>query len=213
MGLKDDIGETGIGGGIIWAKGPALTYVSPFEAAITPAIQACMDVDYDKLVEAIEANPVELEQRDLSNSTPLHYAARSGTIKPGDKPIDKRVELAKYLISKGAQIDVKDMHGDTPLTLASMSEPAGSNKSVGMCKILLDAGADMTIVENNFFMSPLHWAANGGKLEILKELLKSKQAKECMTMKDKNGCTPLELAEKAKYNGKEAAAILTKPPK
>merc|ERR1740121_445271 len=200
-----------MGGGTIWAKGPALTYVDPFDEAITPSIRACMDVDYDKLVQAIEANPAELEQRDLSQSTPLHYAARSGTINPGDKRIDTRVDFAKFLIQKGANVNVQDMHGDTPLTLASMSEPKASTKSVGMCKILLDAGADMTICEKNYSMTPLHWAASGGKTEILKELLKSKDVKEVMTMKDRDGLTPLNRAENARYNSKEAVALLTKP--
>mmetsp|Transcript_42031 Transcript_42031/g.69932 ORF Transcript_42031/g.69932 Transcript_42031/m.69932 type:complete len:108 (-) Transcript_42031:425-748(-) len=103
------------------------------------------------------------------------------------------------------------MHGDTPLTLASMAEPAASTKSVGMCKILLDAGADMTIVENNYSMSPLHWAARGGKTAIIEELLKSADVKEVMAMKDRDGMTPIHRAENARWNSKESVALLTKP--
>jgi len=205
MGLKDELGETGIGGGYIWAKGPALDYVSPWEEKRKPIHTACENGKPDEVASILEAEPEMLNIQDLGGNTPLHIAARAPTDKettPG------RLECAKLLISKGAGIDTLDMHGDSPLTLAAMSEPAGSTDASGIVKILVDAKADLTVQEVHYRMTALHWAANGGKTKVIKELLAHPDAKEVKMMKDKSGATPKELATNAKKNADAAAALL-----
>uniref|UniRef100_A0A7S4B4H6 Uncharacterized protein n=1 Tax=Chrysotila carterae TaxID=13221 RepID=A0A7S4B4H6_CHRCT len=205
MGLKDETGETGIGGGVIWHKGPALTYVSPHEASVSAAHAACREGDADKLKSVLAADPSLLDAVQIDGTTPLMIAARAPT---GGQFTEGRLECAKILIANGCKVNAVDMHGDSALTLASMCEELGSSTSTGICKLLLDAGADLAIQENNFKMTALHWAAQGGKTAVIKELLQSKKAPSVKSMKDREGMTPKQRAADAKKNADQAAAML-----
>ena len=213
MGLKDEHGEQGFCGGTLWARGPQLDFVSEQEAASTAAHKAAKEGCVDKLAAALVASPEQLDQQDFGGNTPLHIAARTTSINtPSQINPDPagRFECAKFLISKGAKLDVRDMHGDTPLSLAAMSEPAGSKASVGIVALLLEAGADPANQDNVYKMTPLHWAANGGKIEVLYELLADKRVKETKDVEDREGNTPLQLATAAKHNSDEAQRLLKK---
>lgn len=63
--------------------------------------------------------------------------------------------VAKLLIAKGANVNVKTKHGVSPLHLA-----AGAN-SINVAKILLDNGADVNIGNTGRHL-PIHWAAKNG---------------------------------------------------
>lgn len=201
MGLKDDIGETGIGGGTIWAKGPALSYISPMEMAFKEVHKATQEADLEKLTQILDEDPSLINLQDYGLNTPAHLAARCCIEKPA------RLPALKFLIQRGADLDMPDMHGDTPLILAAMSEPAGNKGSVGACKALVEAKADLTMQEKNFRMTALHWAANGGKIQIIKELLAHPMAAEVKKITDREGMTPKERAEKARYNSEEATKL------
>merc|ERR1712032_566007 len=144
----------------------------------------CEMGDVSELARILEENPDMLEIGDLGKCTPLHICARAQT---GKETTAGRIECAKLLIAKGANIEALDMHGDSPLTHAAMCEMNGSKESSGICKILVDAKADLTVQELNFRMTPLHWAAVGGKIQVIKELLKHPDAKEVQTIRDRNG--------------------------
>uniref|UniRef100_A0A7S0L4W0 Uncharacterized protein n=1 Tax=Coccolithus braarudii TaxID=221442 RepID=A0A7S0L4W0_9EUKA len=205
MGLKDEEGEHGMGGGTIWARGPQLAYVSPYELSISAAIEACSEGNLASLKQAIEADPSLIDKERLDGTTPLMMAARAST---GEPSCAGRLKCVELLIAKGAKVNECDHHGDSALTLACMSEKAGSTESCGVVKLLLAANADVMLQERHFQMTALHWAAHGGKLGIIKELSKSADFKMLKTVKDREGMTAKQRAQMAKYNADEAAALL-----
>lgn len=85
--------------------------------------------------------------------TALHYAAQFG-----------HVEVAKVLVSAGADINAHDEKGATPLHLA-----AGFNQPAGL-RWLLEHGADVE-AEDSFGNTALGQAALSGKTELVEALL------------------------------------------
>ncbi|KAG1953890.1 transient receptor potential cation channel subfamily A [Pimephales promelas] len=116
--------------------------------------------------------------RDGANQTPLHRAT-----------LFDHVELAEYLISKGADIDCIDCKGLSPLLLASN---CSAWKTVAY---LLSIGANFKIKDKggrNF----LHLVILQPKgLKNLPEtVLQSNAVKEMLSDEDVEGCTPLHYA-------------------
>ena len=64
------------------------------------------------------------------NMTPLHRAAEDGNL-----------SFASLLLARGAQIEARDIHGSTPLHMASTQ--ASDEAGLEMMKLLLDHGADV----------------------------------------------------------------------
>ena len=71
----------------------------------------------------------------------------------------------EMLIKKGFDIDKKNKEGFTPLIIAA---GLGNEKIV---KVLLDAGADVNLLEDKMGTSALHKASQSGNVEIAKLLL------------------------------------------
>lgn len=59
----------------------------------------------------VETSPRLVDARDGDGRTPLHHAAAGGN-----------ADMAAYLISKGAKLELQDAHHKTPLHLAAMSD-------------------------------------------------------------------------------------------
>jgi hypothetical protein len=127
------------------------------------------------------------EQLEALEKTPvsLHEAARMGQV-------DK---LKEYL--KKETVDKHDFKGVTALGYA-----VGHNQA-GAVKILLDAGASMVVdTQDN---TALHFAAGYGRGQVL-ELLLQKTLRSNLSPKNKQGKTPLGVAEQ---NGQtECANVL-----
>ena len=87
--------------------------------------------------------------------TPLHYAASKGNI-----------EMIRLLLEENAYIDTASPNGTTPLMMA-----AGYSSNPLACKVLLEEGADPTLI-NDKDLSAMDFAAQEKQLESF-ELIKA----------------------------------------
>ena len=108
--------------------------------ATTPWHAATAD-NVPKLERALLENGNIDAPRPKNGMTPLHYAVRYESF-----------DAIRYLLAKGAAVNVKDKKGATPLHTASAA--LRSSKVAGM---LLDAGADIDARDNRE-QTPLHYA-------------------------------------------------------
>lgn len=131
---------------------------------------------------------LNIDEQDQYKMTPLHCAIE---FSPGS-------ELAKLLIDSGANLNLADQDGDTPLSLATYSErydavkmllneedcnkglvspraktaihrAAAWNQNLDIVKLLLENGADVHQIGNNAAGSPLQAACENK--EIAKEMI------------------------------------------
>jgi ankyrin repeat protein len=109
--------------------------------------------------------------------TPMHYAAAYGY-----------VDAADTLFSLGAQLDARDVVGGTPL------HTAAENGSVDVALLLFTKGASINSQTTFFNLTPLHCAILHGRKEMVKLLI---SIGANITIKDKSGKTPLDLAEES----------------
>jgi ankyrin repeat protein len=79
------------------------------------------------LVRYLIAKGIDVDAKDIFFWTPLHYAARSGS-----------VEAVRCLIEAGAKLDVATDEGVTPLHLSLLEGP----RNLKVSELLLEAGAD-----------------------------------------------------------------------
>ena len=104
-----------------------------------------------------------------------------------------RVDVVKFLINKGAQVNVQNRYGVSPLLLCAES---GNQDLV---QALVEAGADVNITphgelaEENFLagQTPLFGAAKKGHLDICEYLIRNGADVNAVTM---TGATPLYTA-------------------
>lgn len=96
-----------------------------------------------------------------------------------------RKEIAELLITKGADVNTKDITGITPLYRIA------SNGQREVAELLLAKGADVNAKTNNGF-TPLHVGAQNGHKEVV-ELLIAKGAN--VNAKNDDGTTPLVLGK------------------
>ncbi|RKK66726.1 hypothetical protein BFJ69_g15146 [Fusarium oxysporum] len=94
------------------------------------------------------------------------------------------VEVVKLLLDKGADVNIPDKDGWTPVFSASW------NGYVEVVKLLLDKGADVNIPDKNGW-TPVSAASANGHVEVVKLLL-DKGAD--VNIPDKNGWTPVSAA-------------------
>lgn len=106
-------------------------------------------------------------------------------------------EVAKLLLSLGANPNAATRQGRTPLHYAA------SKGRVGMIKLLLQSGAIATTKDCTGAL-PLHRAAGAGRAEALRELLAA-TPKHVINAKDASGATSLLLAA---VGGHQAVALL-----
>ena len=91
--------------------------------------------DLNKVRELLEADPSLMEAKDKDGLTPL-YAAIRGT----GPAYFTQVEVANYLLDKGADVKVRSNWGGTPLTSAILSIQAGEYELI---QRLLAKGLDV----------------------------------------------------------------------
>ena len=110
------------------------------------------------LGEFLEVQKVPVNKKASNGWTALHVAAQEG-----------HMELARYLLSKGAKVEVRDNYGDTPLfhcTLYAYEQPERQRQAM---QLLIDRGSDWKSRYRG--SSAFHSASSAGKLETMKFLL------------------------------------------
>ncbi len=86
----------------------------------------------------------------------LHYAVDNGYF-----------EIVEYLLQHGADVNLKDINGCTPLQIAV----ANSDNDIEIVKLLIENGADINAQDENN-CTILDYAFNNNRIEIIKEILK-----------------------------------------
>ncbi|PNF18748.1 hypothetical protein B7P43_G03347, partial [Cryptotermes secundus] len=122
-------------------------------------------------------NGVPVNIRNRIGATPLHSAAHNN-----------RLEVAHLLLDGGAAVNAKVINGDNRTSL----HEAAAQGSVDLVKLLLDRGADINAITSDQNQTPLHWAEKVGNIRTADLLI---QSGADITARDKNGTTPLELAQ------------------
>lgn len=106
--------------------------------------------DIEKVKKWVEKHPLLVSQKMRNGTTPLHVACTYN-----------KIDIALYLISKGADINAANRWGGTPLHFACRR---GNGEIV---KLLLEKGANVNAV-NDDRRTPLYHAARNGYVDIVK---------------------------------------------
>lgn len=101
------------------------------------------------------------------DTSPLHWAAEAG-----------QAEMAKWLISKGAKVNARNMARHTPLHVVSYMESKSPEKYFESAKVLVENGADLNarggvsaVSGMEYKETPLIIASRAGNFEIVKLLV------------------------------------------
>ena len=131
----------------------------------------------EQVQQFLEKKPEKVNVSDSFGYTALHYAAQRN-----------KVEVVRYLLKKGAQVDIQDC-GATPL------HRAAAFNAVESCQILVEAGANVNAIDLSFGdgRTPLMKAAALGFDRIVRILIDSGKVDEMIA--DSSGMTAWELSK------------------
>lgn len=128
--------------------------VKPKNPVFYPLCEAVINDDMASFNELVETG-VEIDGTDYNGLTALFYAAEYG-----------RVEMARKLLQKGADIEFRDSYGNTPLWRACMNYLRNGEE---MILLLLSYGADVN-AENIRGISPKDLARTTWNFPEIEEL-------------------------------------------
>jgi len=146
------------------------------------------------LEKLLEKSVEDIDKRDYYGFTPLHlsvYPSKKGAEFGVREP--KRIECCSLLIAYGANLELKEQFGATPLILACLSHyPARE-----ACEMLL--GAKASVLSTDMYgQTAVHAAAAQNRFGQLQVLMTHANSKEdaivAKTIKDNEGMTPLDRA-------------------
>ncbi|XP_069814038.1 uncharacterized protein [Dendropsophus ebraccatus] len=122
-------------------------------SGLTPLHMAAFGGNVQVLEKLLSSNSTSIINiRSIKDSTPLHEAVIGG-----------RIETVKLLIEKGADTNLQNQEGNTPLHLASYLKPPSLSSAI--CQALLKGGSDPSIrnlAKDNFIFAVLRGAAMEG---------------------------------------------------
>ncbi|MFA6186366.1 MAG: ankyrin repeat domain-containing protein [Phycisphaerae bacterium] len=127
----------------LWLTVCGLIFVKGCQSAAgeRPIHRAAFKGDIEKVRKIIEKNPNQVNVQDFSNKTPLYYSSAAG-----------HVEVVKFLLAHGANIELGNDHGERPLAKAAKF------KHYDVAKILLEHGAKVNCKDDSGY-TPLHEAS------------------------------------------------------
>ena len=132
----------------------------------------------------IEIQKIPLESKDLEEKTPLHNAGN--------------VDIAKYLIEKGADIEAKDKDGNTPLNTRAIfcvGDNIPAQPEIDIAKYLIDMGAQIE-TKNFRGETPLHTAAECNFAQMVKYLIERGAQVNTINLRNE---TPFDLADQNRH--------------
>ena len=172
-----------------------------------------------ELIEYLIKNGADVKARSDGQWTPLHNQAYKGNLDGvellleygadieaktsfGHTPLLSsirwdRIEVTKFLIDKGANVNPTTELGRTPLIISAVE---GNPE---LARLFLDNDADISIKDNNYKRTALHFAALYGQLDIVDALVK-KGAN--VNERDAAGKMPLDYANQ--YGHEKVAKLL-----
>ncbi|OUM67326.1 hypothetical protein PIROE2DRAFT_58866 [Piromyces sp. E2] len=182
---------------------------------------------FNYLLKILEGK-IDMNEKDKAGNTLLFNA-----IGMGDNNINNVIALVKYGIHHSMDRTIKNINGDTPLTLSyklfhknifeflinyfdiNEKDDQGypplfytvNNKDTEFTKLLLDMGANADFVDN-YGNTVLHLAINGKNEELVHILLESKKIN--VTETNQFGETPLMVLAKSQYSADKAKKLFEK---
>jgi ankyrin repeat protein len=120
---------------------------------------AVMASDLNKVRALIETNPSLLESKDNRGLPPLHIACEYG-----------KVDIANFLIDKGADVNAMDNANYSPLIRACLFR---DHQDLALLQRLIDKGADVNWLGGYNGNTALHFAAHRGGLDVAKLLIEN----------------------------------------
>jgi ankyrin repeat protein len=129
--------------------------------------------EYAKVKLLVDADLKLVDARDQDSLTPLHWAARGASI-----------DILKYLLDKGADVNAKDVNGSVPLHSTS------SRNNFEASKLLIEHGSVIDF-KNVSGATPFYYAAQGGDGQFLEYLLSKGANISDLEIKNAYGRTPL----------------------
>lgn len=137
-------------------------------------IKKCINSSIAKLKSTLIKYDALIKEVYLGRASLLHYVcART-----------KDLEVPKYLLEEGLDIEAKDTVGASPLHWAC------KNRNLKMFRFLIDNNASVK-VQDNAGNTPLHWAYRYGALEIITLLLELGSDGEAL---NRQGYKPSQIA-------------------
>jgi len=138
------------------------------------------------IIQAIlQADGVNANARTATGCTPLHFFYRLSSA--------NQVPIIQAMLDAGADPNVADADGDSPLFFASLS-----NSHIRSVQALLDGGANPA-TRNNNLDTPLHTACSRGRVDVA-QLLIQRQGSACLTLKNDREETPLDCLAQDRYS-------------
>lgn len=162
------------------------TFAQDTQQALIEAVQAKNLDAVKKVVEELKA--------DINKPWDNKGAGKPYALNIACKTVDPSVEIIKYLLDKGAKLDVEDNFGITPLMSSVMTHD--TTKRLAVFNLLVEKGADINAISRGGG-SVLGYACENNQIEIVKILL-SKGA-EVDGRKNNFANTPLMYAANGGY--------------
>jgi ankyrin repeat protein len=119
----------------------ALTEVMPVNSYL---LKSAVQEKATEVTSWVIAQGISADFIDLKTGKSLLYIACDG--KPYDFTFDNRIELVKTLLDAGADVNLKDNKGDTPIGRMFINQGGKHGDPISLVKVLLEAGADVNDV-------------------------------------------------------------------
>ncbi|OGT50635.1 MAG: hypothetical protein A3F17_04680 [Gammaproteobacteria bacterium RIFCSPHIGHO2_12_FULL_41_15] len=172
--------------------------------------QAKRDENHPSIIAAMEGNYMQIYNmgnagvnvQNLHGDTPAHIAILRDSIKK-DKENVKYINVLKAVCDEGADLNIANDRGETPLLLAIQ------NNNASAFDVLMSHLDKVNVNQKSYGkdleMTPLHLASRTGNLAFIDKLIKSGAD---INAQDSNGLTPLMYAVREGH--KEVVELLIK---